>query len=86
MGQLADKVKARREELNLSQMELGERLGLTDGRSYFSRIEAGKLLPSRARLDAIERALCFLPNELQVAALYDEQAQPTTPQREVNPA
>jgi len=78
MGQLGEKVKARRELLGLSQIALGEKLGLSDGRSYFSRIEAGKLIPSRMRLDALERALNFLPQELQVAALSDEQVQEAT--------
>lgn len=75
MGHLAEKVRARREELGLSQMELGEKIGLSDGRSYFSRIETGRLIPSRPRLDVLEKALGFLPHELQVAALSDEVAQ-----------
>jgi len=72
MGRLADMVKARREEVGLSQTALGEVLGLVDGRSYFSRIESGKLIPSRPRVQDIERALKFQPMELQVAALSDE--------------
>lgn len=63
--------------MGLSQIELGEKLGLSDGRSYISRIEAGKLLPSRDRLDEIERILNFTAGELQVAALFDERAKKT---------
>ncbi|WP_272976894.1 helix-turn-helix domain-containing protein [Deinococcus geothermalis] len=74
MGELATIVKARRVELGLSQIELGEKLGLSDGRSYLSRIEAGRLIPSRKRLDALERALDLSIGELQVAALSDERS------------
>ena len=85
MGHLAEKVKNRREEMGLSQMELGEKIGLSDGRSYFSRIEAGKLIPSRARLDVLEKAMSFEHQELQVAALYDELASaPTTQHQEAH--
>ena len=65
----------RREEMGLSQIELGKKIGLEDGRSYFSRIESGKLIPSRLRLDVLEKAMDFQPNELQVAALSDQQEQ-----------
>lgn len=72
MGHLAEMVKARRELLGLSQMALGEKINLRDGKSYFSRIENGLVIPSRSRLSELETALGFAAGELQSAALSDE--------------
>ena len=74
MGQLAEKVKARRAELNLSQVSLGAKIGLADAKSYVSRIENSGLIPNRSRLSDLEQALNFVAGELQDAALFDEQA------------
>lgn len=71
MGQVAQLIKARRAEKGLSQTELAELLGLQDGKSYISRIEAGAIIPSLVRLNALESALAFAAGELQSAALSD---------------
>lgn len=79
MGQLAELVKARRAELRLSQQAVGERLGLSDAKSYMSRIENGLIVPNRSRLSDLEEALSFVAGQLQDAALLDDRARRAVP-------
>jgi transcriptional regulator with XRE-family HTH domain len=62
MGKLADKVKAKRDQLGISVREFAVRLGVSPG--YVSRIEVRDEIPSPEMICKIADALEIKPEEL----------------------
>lgn len=60
---IGQKIKARREELRLTQRELATRLGYSD-HTTLARIETGKTDPPQSRIVAIAKALGVAPGYL----------------------
>lgn len=58
---LGKKIKSRREELGLSQVELAAKSKLTQG--YISGVENGNFIPKATTLIALAVALDYNPNE-----------------------
>ena len=62
MGKLADKVKAKRDQLGISVREFAVRLGVSPG--YVSRIEVREEIPSPEKICKIAYALGIDPEVL----------------------
>lgn len=60
---IGDRIKARRQELKISQRELASRMGYTD-HTTITRIEAGKVDPPQSRIAAFAKALGTTPGHL----------------------
>lgn len=57
---LGNKIRSRREELGLTQVELAEKTRLTQG--YISRIEGNSFIPKSTTLTVLALALDLSPN------------------------
>lgn len=60
---IGSRIKARRQELKMSQRELASRMGYTD-HTTITRIEAGKVDPPQSRISAFAKALGTTPAHL----------------------
>ena len=60
---IGSKIKARRQELGISQRELASRMGYTD-HTTITRIEAGKVDPPQSRIAQFAKALGTTPGHL----------------------
>ena len=60
---IGKRIKARRQELKMSQRELASRMGYTD-HTTITRIEAGKVDPPQSRIAAFAKALGTTPAHL----------------------
>lgn len=60
---IGERIKARRQELSLSQRELASRMGYTD-HTTITRIEAGKVDPPQSRIAQFAKALNTTPGHL----------------------
>lgn len=63
MNNIGSKIRARREELKLTQRELAARMGYTD-HTTITRIEAGKTDPPLSRVSQFAKALGVTPGHL----------------------
>ena len=60
---IGERIKARRQELKISQRELATRMGYTD-HTTITRIEAGKVDPPQSRIAQFAKALGTTPGHL----------------------
>jgi transcriptional regulator with XRE-family HTH domain len=60
---IGSRIKARRQELRISQRELASRMGYTD-HTTITRIEAGKVDPPQSRIAQFAKALGTTPGHL----------------------
>ncbi len=60
---IGERIKARRQELKISQRELASRMGYTD-HTTITRIEAGKVDPPQSRIAQFAKALGTTPGHL----------------------
>lgn len=60
---IGSRIKARRQELQMSQRELASRMGYTD-HTTITRIEAGKVDPPQSRIAQFAKALGTTPGHL----------------------
>jgi transcriptional regulator with XRE-family HTH domain len=60
---IGSRIKARRQELKISQRELASRMGYTD-HTTITRIEAGKVDPPQSRIAQFAKALGTTPGHL----------------------